>query len=497
MKKKLSKIIIMLFATVLLVAMLVACNENTKQDAVTTDIPDGAKVENNGGVAVKYGNYLYFINGLAGETANNEFGKVVKGAVMRVDLKDGKPDYTTVKTIVPKNVYGEDKTNGGIYIVNGYIYYNTTSVDKDKDLNYRSTRGVFMRTSLDGSKSEVIKELDDNDISIYAGDNSSYLVYVYDNILYSVDKDNNIKCLTNATYNGTNSDRTEVAHLFKGDYAIFTMYDYDDTENYTNSYLVNVFDLKSGELKTVMSSATFNGENENTLYKTTVKSASVGADGKLTLYYTKEDNSANGKSAGFYVTTLDENLTFRQEYRYTQDTTTHAYTAFYTLSNGYTLAFSGKEFDVYNANGTRLEKGEGTYDKATESPYVTLSLGNDVTIAGVYENADEVYTYFVYSSKLNYVKLFDKDKNDGKFNVAEENAVAFFGGSYDATFVSYDIIDGVIYYLNSNMKSNAYYYVIPAIKDIDADTKISEGKILGVIDAADEAELLKESASKE
>jgi len=91
MKKKLSKIIIMLFATVLLVAMLVACNENTKQDAVTTDIPDGAKVENNGGVAVKYGNYLYFINGLAGETANNEFGKVVKGAVMRVDLKDGKP----------------------------------------------------------------------------------------------------------------------------------------------------------------------------------------------------------------------------------------------------------------------------------------------------------------------------------------------------------------------------------------------------------------------
>ena len=47
------------------------------------------------------------------------------------------------------------------------------------------------------------------------------------------------------------------------------------------------------------------------------------------------------------------------------------------------------------------------------------------------------------------------------------------------------------------MKSNAYYYVIPAIKDIDADTKISEGKILGVIDAADEAELLKESASKE
>ena len=138
MKKKL----LILIACVVLVATvlsLVACSENTKQDPIPTDL-NGAKVSDNGGMAVKYGNYVYFINGYAGETALNTYGDVVRGAICRTTLdKNGEPDYKSVKTIVSKNAFGEDKTYGGIYIVNDYIYYNTTSIDKNSKREYTST----------------------------------------------------------------------------------------------------------------------------------------------------------------------------------------------------------------------------------------------------------------------------------------------------------------------------------------------------------------------
>ena len=124
MKKKLLILIacIVLVATVL---SLVACSENTKQEPIPTDL-NGAKVSDNGGMAVKYGNYIYFINGFAGETALNTYGDVVRGAICRTTLNsNGEPDYKSVKTIVSKNAFGEDKTYGGIYIVNDYIYYKT------------------------------------------------------------------------------------------------------------------------------------------------------------------------------------------------------------------------------------------------------------------------------------------------------------------------------------------------------------------------------------
>ena len=76
-----------------------------------------------------------------------------------------------------------------------------------------------------------------------------------------------------------------------------------------------------------------------------------------------------------------------------------------------------------------------------------------------------------------YIKLFNKDNNT--FTFAEENVVKFFTGKFDSTYVKYDIINNIIYYLNDDKGDNAFYYVIPDLTTVDADTDVATGKLLG------------------
>ena len=64
MKKK----IVLLTICLLLVGAFVfsACSEKTSQKPIATDLT-GATLSDNGGMAVRYGDYVYFINGYAGE----------------------------------------------------------------------------------------------------------------------------------------------------------------------------------------------------------------------------------------------------------------------------------------------------------------------------------------------------------------------------------------------------------------------------------------------
>ncbi|MBR2988826.1 MAG: hypothetical protein IKC64_03785, partial [Clostridia bacterium] len=115
-------------------------------------------VTSNGGSAVAYGNYVYFLNGYRGyedtDATANVFGEVVKGAVYRVELNgsevDGefvasrndetglllktekKTDYkrdeidsAIVQRIAPKTVGTSGYAGGGITIIGNSMYYAT------------------------------------------------------------------------------------------------------------------------------------------------------------------------------------------------------------------------------------------------------------------------------------------------------------------------------------------------------------------------------------
>ena len=477
--------VIICLALVLVITCLalVACSNSTnKQDPVETTKSD--TVESNGGMAVKYGNYIYFINGYSGVSTLNTYGDVTLGALCRVTLKDGKPDYTTTEMIASKNVYGEDTTNGGLYILGDYIYYPSTSLQKDSNREYKTSEGVLMRTKLDGSVTEQVLSFKDNGTVFYAGNNSNYLVYEVDNKLHLLDaKTAEVKdvLVSTAKNNEYASDVTAQDYKCVGDYVVYTTYNFANYSNRTNDLLVWLLNLKTGKQKVVMSSEIYNGNSDaTTLFKTTLVDYRMTSDNKIFLLYKKEDNTLNGSNKGFYSYVIDpENPAFdsTKEVRYSNEITNTTYSNGYFLSNGYVVLYGSKVLYFYDtANNQFLQKPGAV--STDESQYRTITFSGDITIASVVENDSSVYMYYLNSdNQFMYIKLFNKDNNT--FTFAEENVVKFFTGKFDSTYVKYDIINNIIYYLNDDKGDNAFYYVIPDLTTVDADTDVATGKLLG------------------
>ena len=86
MLKKLSKILPVLLILVLAFAALAGCSGNYTSPALSGDI--SGSVSSNGGFVVQKGEYVYFINGVGDQSADNTYGNAVKGSVQRISVTD-------------------------------------------------------------------------------------------------------------------------------------------------------------------------------------------------------------------------------------------------------------------------------------------------------------------------------------------------------------------------------------------------------------------------
>ena len=113
--KKLTSVAIagtMAFATV----ALSACGDKNYKGTKLDGFDATATVTDNGGFAVKKGDYVYFINGQEDYTAENKYGEVTKGALMRIkssDLTSGQ--YDKAQTVVPM-LFSAQNFDAGIYV---------------------------------------------------------------------------------------------------------------------------------------------------------------------------------------------------------------------------------------------------------------------------------------------------------------------------------------------------------------------------------------------
>ncbi len=191
MKKKIIAIILGL----ILCLSVTACSG----DSYSTVKVEGAQdtsyaVVGNGGNAVQYGNYVYFVNGYRGgyddtDGTANVWGNVVKGALYRAELKGEREagelystfvikrdeatgnDFVTGKTldldqnavdavsvqvIAPKTIGTSGFAGGGIFIFDDYVYYASPNNQKDKGGTVQSSKTDFFRTKLDGSKTQKL-----------------------------------------------------------------------------------------------------------------------------------------------------------------------------------------------------------------------------------------------------------------------------------------------------------------------------------------------------
>lgn len=225
MKKKILGI---LLALVLACLPLAGCSGDSYSSIKVHGTQDTSyAVHSNGGSAVQYGNYIYFINGTAGYTDEdgtaNVWGNVVKGALYRAELmgeKNGSefkvngeyssvtgdflefsytqgyyPDEESIdvvhyQRIAPKIIGTSGYSSGGIFIYDNYVYYASPNNEKNKGGTVQYSKTDFFRTSLDGKTTQKLftttEDTADKPYSFYKQNGKVYLVVLDGTTLKSV-----------------------------------------------------------------------------------------------------------------------------------------------------------------------------------------------------------------------------------------------------------------------------------------------------------------------
>jgi len=149
------KIISVIAAAACLSAAFAGCGKWTYQGDQLDGYVSNTQVSSNGGFAVEKGDYVYFINGVESYTADNTYGNVVKGALMRIAKEDlAQGDYSDVRTVVPMLFVAGD-TDAGVFIYGDYVYYATPTTDKNKSGTVQNDYIDFKSAKIDGSEAAM------------------------------------------------------------------------------------------------------------------------------------------------------------------------------------------------------------------------------------------------------------------------------------------------------------------------------------------------------
>ncbi len=306
MKKKLFSVFAAVLVLVLCVAALVACNPY-KADSIGKGDSD-ATVESNGGYVVKQGNFVYFINGYVGESADNTWGAATKQGIVRAEIKDGKVDPKSAKLVVPKSVYNSSNV-GGIAIHGEWIYYTSVNTDKDKSGTASTVNTDFMRTKTDGSVTQLIGTI---------GTRSAKYIFTKSRVLYYTNNTIGFidfsKMNDKATDKGNGAVKGTLAENVENvvwDYATDSIFyvqtapSEDSYKNYNN--LCTIKADGSGQ-KVLATQNTFVAEGKDpvqdqlNVFKYSLVNMYVEEDGDCTLYYTKSHTlNSSSVSDGLFM----------------------------------------------------------------------------------------------------------------------------------------------------------------------------------------------------
>ena len=217
-KKSLILIVVLLLGATMIFA---ACSESS---FTPVTLPAHAEVdaEDNGGIAVKYGEWLYYINGYTSDTsADNSYSDQVKttpriGSVVRVKLSaieelfaiNERENLTSsdktkqiadylrgengAETVVPRIYYSGNTTTtqfNGLYIFGDRLYITTPNDELTAGGDKQTDQLVLTSYKLDGSDEQRHFVFTDNTVQlVYAQiDSKLYATYVLGGVLYRLD----------------------------------------------------------------------------------------------------------------------------------------------------------------------------------------------------------------------------------------------------------------------------------------------------------------------
>lgn len=492
MKRK--SIIILIALTLIAVIALTGCTAKFKQKAIATDLsPRNLSIVNsNGGLAVRVGKYLYFINGIAGQDGYNTWGHTVKGAIMRVELNDDDtPNRSTLTTIIPKNVFAKRDT--GLVVLGDRIFFTSPSTSTDGKGNPITTKMVLFQAKLDGTDVKQIKEFKNYEIDYHITSNG-HVLFVEESKLYDINL----------------GDRKLKSKLIDEELAGFKFMSYGkDMNSMTNTvFYAKASDKTTDKFNVIWKyeaggtkKEAFNGnpkgsyagktdiEDINGYSLTVVQLVPVGKD-VVRLVYNKTDNGANKKSAGTYSFDFTNSNSFdwKKEVRY--GTTTYTDIKFIgsledKKAGKYVLATGGSGIS-YSAK-LATPNGLGCNYELDDSSSRVITVAS-TKIEEILETKDGVTIRYSESNKVKSREILKLSASG--YEIIKKTIQEVFSKTLDTSWLKLDIVDGIYYYFNTDVEKNIYYY--NPNKVVQFDKRTTDGYQLGKISQADELKMLKQ-----
>ena len=491
-KEHLMKKLVCLILALVAALSLVACSGNWN----STVKDYGGEVSSNGGFAVVKGDYVYFVNGKEDYSADNEFGKVVKGGIVRAKMSElaKAASFDAEKTadcevVVPKIVYTDYSSAGnGFYIFGNYIYYVTPSDELNKLGEVQNTIAEFSRIRIDGKEESIIASA--NGLStpyrfVQGADDKVYLT------IYTTDEDNkNVLITYDETGKEVKRSNEVSSYMFSSDntvkYAFYEKKAHDnvqDTDYSFNEVYRYSLDGSADELVLTGAGSLVSSES------------GVGFGNGVTFTF----NAFSGEQLYFSETAVDTDTTAVTRYFAAKTTDFEAVKVTDGVAD---YAASKKNYDkvtkevlasgdsiastVFSSSSVFVsprcilfnsaDYGIVQYDYTNTDPGAhkqTTVLYDKDLVSYAYKYDDGVYMYYLGSDSYLYrVKISDLVDENGKVKADAKNAKIEKLNHYAAgSFLDWyrpEFIDNYMLIANLNDPYNNYVYVI----DLEATTTV-------------------------
>ncbi len=450
--KKISAILIICLVVCMGLAIFAGCE--TKFGPIGTTEYKDSPVINNGGLAIRQGNYLYYVNGMD-STSNitkpehNAFGKAsVKGSIMKSKIcEDGTLSETAV--VVPKMFY-TSATGGGFYIYGEWIYYLSPNTKTDNKSNVLSSESVVFRTKIDGTKTQEMITLSSNSTQYTFTDKE--FIYFEGNVLKKVtytDTKVNTKSETIA------EDVTSALFTAKTN-VVFFLKNTDSKVRVNN----NMYAYVDGEIKQLTTDTTYDVEGDASAdnLKRQYTFALISYDPvENMLFYSKVINSSDAsKATSTYAYKFDETFAFDKNKEVRYAITALSASTIRNIGGGKgILDYSAAQLKVYSPISETANKNE-TKDGAT----LSATGATIVTIEGD-------YMYYVISNVLYRIEYMNKDAVVQKLS---DDAI-------NTSWLTLSVIDNYLYYID-NTYNYMYRVDLKAFVGDDNNFVLAKGEIV-------------------
>lgn len=406
----------------------VACDKRSKKEKNFDYPSSSAQVIGNGGLAVKKGNYVYFVNGYKSVgSISSKKDRYNVGSLMLMKLNSDGEVVLNDDGLVKDEYYitmsnklcGYEVTN--LFIFKDYLYFVTPSLENESgDKVWAKERVVFNRIKLDktGEVEEVYNsgvKYDQLEYEFYEDDGNLFILVYEKGNSYYASNGNNALIRVNATAKSSTKVANNVSSVVFAENADEIFFVKDDASN--SKYYLKKYDI---------------GSNNVTDYYSDNKTftAKFAANGKV--YITKAHEF--GSTTDIMVSTIEDGTGFELFYAYEG-------------TPNMSLTPDGNTVVLVNENDISLVTGP--------SSVVTIEDAEATTIS-VIGFANGCVVYYDTTSEDSNIKLvsYDNALKGGDDSIKTlttistiETDCAYFDLSEDSYMYFYNKI-GENYYLN-------------------------------------------------